>query len=477
VNDDLLRESLVELYEQAPCGYIFTLPVGTLTRVNQTFLAWTGYERDELTAGLRLQDLLPVPGKIFYENQYDPLLRMQGFVNEVAFDLIRKDRQRLPVLMNSRYRTDDAGSPLLIASTVFDATHRRRYEQELLLARRRAEDLAAIVTYSSDAIVRISRDGHVESWNQGAERLLGYAAQDVIGHGLSDVLALSDDPAEVSKIMSDLSAGQAVQIEMTAMRADRLTIDVSIGLTPHTGLVGELIAISLIIRDISQRRAIERLKQQFLAMASHELRNPVAAIHGHAQLMQRRSSYNERSVNAIIKQSDQLRRLIDDLLLASQIESDRLDLYLSETDVVAEAHEAVEGLRAERPSLRVEAPPHPILIRADQQRLRQVFANLLTNAIKYSPGNSEVVMGVMQGHEDVRVTVTDHGVGIAPEALPHLFSRFFRAENTSRQAQGVGLGLYVTHRIVEAHGGRITVESKQGQGSTFTVTLPLYHAL
>src|SRR4051794_3061194 len=94
MNDDLLRESLMELYEQAPCGYIFTLPDGSLIRVNQTFLDWTGYARDDLVSALRFQDLLTIPGRMFYENQYDPLLRMQGFVNEVAFDLIRKDRTR-----------------------------------------------------------------------------------------------------------------------------------------------------------------------------------------------------------------------------------------------------------------------------------------------------------------------------------------------------------------------------------------------
>jgi signal transduction histidine kinase len=232
--------------------------------------------------------------------------------------------------------------------------------------------------------------------------------------------------------------------------------------------------MALIIRDTSERRALERLRHEFLAMASHELRNPVAAIKGHAQLMRRRGSYNERSVEAIVAQADQLRRLIDDLLLASQIEADRLDLSVEETDLVAEARAAAEAARAERPALRVEAPPEPIVVLGDQHRLRQVLANLLTNAIKYSPDGSEVVLRVARAGGEARVTVADRGVGIQPEALPHLFDRFFRAEGAAARAQGLGLGLYITRRIVEAHGGTVGAESELGRGSTFTVVLPVH---
>jgi PAS domain S-box-containing protein len=474
VNDDYLRESLVGLYEQAPCGYIFTLPDGTLIRVNRTFLDWTGYSRDDLVSVTRFQDLLSVPGKIFYENQYDPLLRMQGFVNEVAFDLVRKDGSRLPVLINSIRRVDDDGRSLLIASTIFDATQRRRYEQELLFARQRVEQLAAIVTHSGDAIVSASSDGIVESWNDAAARLFGCAAEEAVGRRLRDILVLADDDPGYERIVDDLRGGQSVRLETKGVHAAGHLIDVSVGLTPHLGLLGELSAVSAIIRDISERVALERLQREFLAMASHELRNPVAVIAGHAQLMRRRETYNARSVDTIVAQADQLGRLIEDLLLASQIEADRLHLYLAEVDVAADVRLAGEGMRAVRANLRIETPPEPVRVWADQHRLRQVFANILTNAIKYSPDGSEIVLRVTQAGADVHVAVTDHGVGVPAEALPHLFDRFYRAEGASKQAAGVGLGLYITRRIVESHGGRISVESAPGRGSTFTVTLPLH---
>jgi PAS domain S-box-containing protein len=130
MSDDLIRESLEELYQDAPCGYIFTRPDGTFVRFNQTFLQWSGYSADNI-AGKRFQDLLTVPGRIFYENQYAPLLHMQGAVTEISFDLRCSDGRRLPVLVNSTMRRSETGQPILIASTIFDASERERYEHEL----------------------------------------------------------------------------------------------------------------------------------------------------------------------------------------------------------------------------------------------------------------------------------------------------------------------------------------------------------
>ncbi len=135
----LLEESLEDLYEHAPSGYVFTLPDGTFAKVNQTLLTWTGYQRETLLAGMRFQDLLMVAGKIFYETHYAPLLHMQGFANEIAFDLVCHDGHHLPVLISTVQTRDRAGTPLLHRTTIFNASDRRQYERELLLARNKAE--------------------------------------------------------------------------------------------------------------------------------------------------------------------------------------------------------------------------------------------------------------------------------------------------------------------------------------------------
>ena len=151
MDNDGLREGLQELFEEAPCGYIVTRPDGTFLRVNGMFLEWTGYSREVLLGGKRFQDLLTVPSKVFYENQYFPLIRMQGFVHEVAFEIVGKEREVLPVLVNSVQRTGEDGLPLMIVSALFVASDRRAYEQELLRARQEAEQLSAVITMSADA--------------------------------------------------------------------------------------------------------------------------------------------------------------------------------------------------------------------------------------------------------------------------------------------------------------------------------------
>jgi len=473
MSDELLHESLEELYEQAPCGFLFTRPDGTIVRVNQTLLSWIGHERDDLLSGRRFQDLLTVPGKIFYENQYFPLLRMRGFVKGVAFDLACRDRDPLPVLVDSIQRIGADGRPALIVTTIVDATDRRAYERELLRSRRSAEQLAVVLSAASDAVLSATPAGEIQTWNAGAGRLFGYSAGEIIGTHLRGILCPGEDDAIWQQIMAELRAGRPVHREMVGRHAQGRLVDISVGLTPHLGLLGEIGGVSAIIRDIGERRGIERLQREFLAMATHELRNPLAAIKMNAHLMRLCAAYNERAINTIVVQTDQLDRLVDDLLLASQIEAARLDLMPEETDLVAEARAAADALGVTEASISVEAPSEPIVVWADRLRLGQVFANLLANAVKYSRDGREIVVRVGQKDDEARVAFVDRGVGIPPEALPRLFDRFYRAPGAGAQAPGLGLGLYISCRIAEAHGGRIEVESEPGRGSTFTVVLPL----
>lgn len=151
----LFTESAEDLYENAPCGYLSALPGGTIVRVNQTFLSWTGYRREDLVDRKRFHELLTAGGRIFHETHYAPLLRMQGAVREIALDIVRADGSRLPVLVNSVLRNDEAGNPLAIRTTVFNATDRKEYERELLRERQRAEQAAQA---ESDFLAMISHD-------------------------------------------------------------------------------------------------------------------------------------------------------------------------------------------------------------------------------------------------------------------------------------------------------------------------------
>jgi PAS domain S-box-containing protein len=469
-----LRAGLASLYEHGPCGYLFTRMDGTILQANQTLLDWTGFALDELVEKRRFQDLLTVPGRIFYENQFFPLLRLQGSVKEVAFDFARRDREALPALVSSVLHSDTDEEPPVVASAIFNASDRRAYEQELLRARRSAEQLAAIVRFSSDAIVGISPAGIIQTWNDGATRMFGYVEHEITGTNLSDILAPADSREAWSELLGHLREGHPVQLEMVGRGAQDKRVDVSAGFTPHRDLLGAVESVSVIMRDIAERREVERVQQEFLAVTTHELRSPVTGIKGNAQLMKRREAYSERSIGAIIGQAERLERLINDLLLASQVQTDRLELALEDLDLAAMAHAAVDSLGAEEAGIRLDSSPEPVMVYADPNRLSQVLMNLLTNAIKYSPERAEVTVRVTRTEDEGHLSVEDQGVGIPPDALPHLFDRFYRVSGTSGQIQGLGLGLYISRRIVDAHGGRIEVASEAGRGSTFTVKLPIH---
>jgi signal transduction histidine kinase len=217
------------------------------------------------------------------------------------------------------------------------------------------------------------------------------------------------------------------------------------------------------------------MQREFITMVTHELRNPLASIKGYAELMQRRGAYSEAAVDTIVTQAKQLERLIEDLLDVSRLQVGQLKLQPGETDLVALARAAAAQAQTltHVHTIRVVAPEPPLVGRWDATRLEQVLQNLLSNAVKYSPDGGEIVVRVEDLPRQARVSVTDQGIGIPPEALPRLFQRFFRTEEAqARGIEGLGLGLHISRALVEAHGGRLWAESLPGQGSTFVFTLP-----
>ena len=208
----LSDEEIHELYEESPCGYLSWLPDGTITRVNQTFLTWTGYTRDELLSEKKLQDLLPVPQRIYYETHYAPLLKIQGYVKEVALELICRERDPLPVLVNSKYHPASSHHSAHVKGVFFDATDRRLYERQLLESRRSLEEIV--------------RNRTAELERQVAER---ETAEESLKQLTSRLLRLRDD--ERRRLARDLhdSAGQL--LSATAMNLD-LVVKENASLSP-----------------------------------------------------------------------------------------------------------------------------------------------------------------------------------------------------------------------------------------------------
>jgi PAS domain S-box-containing protein len=325
-----------------------------------------------------------------------------------------------------------------------------------------------------EAIVVADASGRFIEVNAAAATLFGYTQDELLQMGVG---ALGAEPEETSRERFALLQREGFwHGEVAIRRKDGTEVPAeSWQSVIHLPATTVYVAAWL---DISERRALERLQQEFLAIVTHELKTPLASIKGLAQLMQRRGAYSDRSLGMVVAQADRLARLIDDLLDVSRLEAGRLALRRVSLDLVELARTTTDQAQATTHThqLRVVTNAHPVTGHWDRDRLAQVMQNLLTNAIKYSSGG-EIVTQVTAVDHEARVSVTDHGTGIAPEALDRLFSRFYRTEAASDSTtQGMGLGLYISKGLIEAHGGRLWVESALGQGSTFTFTLPLSRA-
>jgi signal transduction histidine kinase len=221
------------------------------------------------------------------------------------------------------------------------------------------------------------------------------------------------------------------------------------------------------------------MRSALVATVSHELRSPLTAIKGYTETLLQSGPWDantEREFLEIVALSaEKLSTLVDNLLDAAQLEAGVLNLHQEPVRVERIAQQVV-GQRqplALDHQLQVEASPHLPLAEADPVRVEQVIANLVDNAIKYSPEGGPITIRVVEDEETVIVSVSDCGIGIAPEHLEHLFERFYRAESDSiTRIKGLGLGLYICRSLVEAHGGHMWVESQLGVGSTFFITLP-----
>lgn len=231
--------------------------------------------------------------------------------------------------------------------------------------------------------------------------------------------------------------------------------------------------VAVLFTDVSARVRAERTQQDFVAMASHDLATPVTVLRARAQLMQRRQAYDEAAIAAIIEQTTRMERLIADLRDLVRLEAGQIELRRVAVDLRDVARESAERVRVQATAhaVRIETPRDPLRGEWDPDRLGQVLDNLLGNAVKYSQTGGDIVVRVMACGGEARIAVADRGEGIPAEALPRLFERYYRADR-GEEGSGLGIGLYISRMLVEAHGGRIWAESAPGQGSTFTVALP-----
>jgi PAS domain S-box-containing protein len=362
--------------------------------------------------------------------------------------------------------------------------------------RLRAEEargrLAAIVDSSDDAIVSKTLDGIVTSWNRGAERLFGYSAAEAIGQSIR-LIVPSDRRSEEDEVLRRIRAGQLVDhFETVRRRKDGTLIDISLTVSPVRDSLGRIIGASKTARDITDQKRtqrevaarllesqrVNRAKDEFLAMLGHELRNPLGAISSAVRLLDQFKGSNQaigRACDVIQRQTAHLGRLVDDLLDVGRVVTGKILLERAAVDLAEVVQRTVGTFNAagKTQAHRLSVEAVPVWIYADSVRFEQVIANLLTNALKYTPAGGSIRVTVGPDGPHALLQVEDTGMGIAADLLPHIFDLFVQGERRLDRAQGgLGIGLTLVQRLVELHDGSIEVHSAGPEhGSRFTVRL------
>ncbi|HYK84037.1 MAG TPA: ATP-binding protein [Ktedonobacteraceae bacterium] len=345
--------------------------------------------------------------------------------------------------------------------------------------------LDAIFRYSAEGILVVDSALRIIDFNPAMEQLTGWRESEVLGHFYYEVLRPRDRQGnEVglhgSPLLQAFAGQKVVNREMIISARDGQRFNVSVTASCVRSARGEPVNGILNVRDITREREQEEQRSTFISVISHELQTPIAIIKGYAATLARTASMIEpealRSrLLAVEEEADRLNKLVGNLLYASRIQAGGLQMEIAPLDLSHLVETVVRRQGAKNPDFTVtlDIPPNLPTVMADRDRIEEVLQNLLDNAMKYSPRQRLVTVSCRAIGEEVIVSVRDAGMGIALRDQEQIFNRFHRVGNSMTQTTpGAGLGLYICRAIVEAHGGRIWVESTLHEGSTFSFSLP-----
>jgi PAS domain S-box-containing protein len=369
------------------------------------------------------------------------------------------------------------------------APPRGKPEDPQWLAVPEAYRLAAIIESSDDAIIGKDLNGVVTSWNRAAERIFGYTADEAIGRSITMIIP-TERLAEEDYVLSSIRQGLTVDHFGTVrQRKDGTLIDISLTVSPIRSPSGEIVGISKIARDITEQKRLAReleeagrLKDEFIATLSHELRTPLHSILGYTQILRMgnlEEARRERALQVIERNTRALAQMVADVLDMSRIVTGTIRLNAQSCDVRPLLNAALESIQptfdAKEVGIERIIGTEPVTVFGDAHRLQQIFWNLLTNAVKFTPRGGRVQVQLDRLDASAVLTVTDTGIGIEPDFLPFVFDRFRQGDGRlNRVYGGLGLGLSLVRLFTELHGGSVQASSDGlNRGATFKVSLPL----
>ncbi|RQS28855.1 PAS domain-containing protein [Burkholderia sp. Bp8992] len=490
------RRQLDAVLRALPHGVIATDAKGRLTYINAAAAELAGCRPDDAT-GRPVRDVLRIVDREGRRVQTTPLDRALGGADAVS------DQHWL--------QPAGGGDPVPIvevASSLCDADG--NLDGAVLLLRDAGADRArvdasrlqhAVVDASPDAIVGIDGAGHIVSWNPAARRIFGYDEADARGRKFDTLVAmrwLRRNPLAASLDAMRESVGP---LELLCVRRDGRRFRATVSAGPVQGDARACVAMSLTLRETgAQRRRDQRakrslqgardardqadtsnrLKDELLATVSHELRTPLNVIYGWIEVLRNSGDHalQNQAVDAIDRSARSLTRMVGDILDASSLATGKLRLDATPVDVVRLFSDSVGAFQTAAASagivLEFDCDTASCIVSGDAERLRQMLSNLVSNALKFTPGGGHVTVGLARDDVHAVLTVADTGQGVAAEFLPYVFDMFRRADDSPASSRrGLGLGLSIVRHIAELHGGRVTVVSAgRNRGTTFTVMLP-----
>ncbi|MGQ0763959.1 MAG: PAS domain S-box protein [Acidobacteriota bacterium] len=485
------ERELTEFFENATEAIHWVGPDGTILRANKAELRMLGYSAEEYV-GRNIAEF-----HVDLNLIHDILRRLHAgeTLENCRAQMRCKDGSIRDVLINSSVYFEN-GEFVHTRCFTRDITEQLRAEKAL-------RHLAAIVETTDDAVISKDLNGIITSWNPAAERLYGYKTEEVAGKPIA-ILIPPEWPDEEHKILARLRRGERIDhYETVRVAKDGRRVDVSLTVSPIHDATGKIIGASKIARDITEQKRTQeeiarllaaeraarqdaqvasRTKDEFIATLSHELRTPLTAMLGWLTILRGHKldkKTTEHAIETIERNAKAQAQLIEDLVDISRIVGGKLNLEVMPTELMPVVDAAIEVVRpaADAKEIAIEVNYDATVgpVAGDASRLQQIIWNLLSNAVKFTPKGGRVSIDFRGQNGFAEVVVSDTGIGISADFLPHVFERFRQAESTAtRSHRGMGLGLAIVRHLIELHGGTVTAASNgENRGSTFTIQLPL----
>ncbi|MFA6410689.1 MAG: PAS domain S-box protein [Candidatus Buchananbacteria bacterium] len=482
--EDKLKIEKAKLQEYLDVADIILLTINSKQKVvaiNKRGCELLGYSEKQIIGKNWFDNFIPKKDREKTKEVFNKILRGgDKAVSRFENSILTSSGEEKIISWHNKLIKDEKGEFTLSLSSGEDITAHRKYEEKI---KRSEQKYSTIVEKSSDGVIVI-QDGLIKYANQTMQNLVGYAPGDFLNKPMLQFIGPKSKKfvlERYAKRMKGLPVPQRYEFEIIKKTGELLFVETNSAIVDYEGRPADM----AIIRDVTRAREIDRAKSEFISVASHQLRGPLTGIKWFSQLLidQKIGKLSEKQIDfiqQIYDSNERMVRLVNDLLDVSHIETgQKFVIEKTPGDAIVLINKVIKDQKTNFPQKNInielaKSCPGKLVFDFDQDKIYQVFSNLINNSIKYSAKDKKIIIGCKLANSDVEFYVRDFGFGIPAHQKKLVFQKFFRADNIATiSTDGTGLGLYIAKNIIEAHGGKIWFDSEQNKGTTFYFTLPL----